>query len=114
MTPRLLSVKEAAEYCGVSAWTIRRNCPIVRIGTQVLIDREDLDMLIASRKHGEHLQAGSHLLGEVLHPGSLHPGELAQPEGERSKAPAGNPRRRQGERQAFAARWKHTIFRTHR
>ncbi len=49
--PRLLSVKDAAVYLGVSPWTIRslgwsREIPEVKIGRRVLYDREDLDRYI--------------------------------------------------------------------
>jgi len=52
---RLLSVKEAAVYLGVSPWTVRslgwsREIPEVRIGRRVLYDREDLDLFITQAK----------------------------------------------------------------
>ena len=52
---RLLSRKEAAEYLGVSFWTILRHIrkgliPVVKIGGRALIDKKDLDNLIEVNK----------------------------------------------------------------
>ena len=52
---RLLSKREAAEYLGVSFWTILRHIrrgliPVVKIGGRALIDKKDLDNLIEVNK----------------------------------------------------------------
>jgi len=52
---RLLSVKEAAYYLGLSTWSIRErigdgSLPVVRCGRRALLDRQDLDQFIAVRK----------------------------------------------------------------
>ena len=52
---RLLSVKEAAVYLGLSPWTIRSlgwngEIPEVKIGRRVLYDRQDLDAFIEASK----------------------------------------------------------------
>jgi len=52
---RLLSVKEAAEYLGISQWTMRGlgwngEIPEVKIGRRVLFDREDLDAFVERSK----------------------------------------------------------------
>ena len=52
---RLLSVKEASLYLGISTWTIRSlgwngEIPEVKIGRRVLFDREDLDRFIENSK----------------------------------------------------------------
>jgi excisionase family DNA binding protein len=53
--PRLLTVKQAAEYLATSAWAIRTlgwsgTIPPVRIGKRVLFDRRDLDKFVESAK----------------------------------------------------------------
>lgn len=69
MTPRLLSLRDAASYCGVSYWTIRDMVLAGYVPTvalpglrpreggrakaslrRVLIDRADLDAFIDGRK----------------------------------------------------------------
>ncbi len=57
-TKRLLKLKEAAVYLGVSAWTIRRlaqqgELPFVRFGqaTMLLFDFTDLDTYIERNKY---------------------------------------------------------------
>lgn len=52
---RLLSVPEAAEYLGRTAWGIRGlidngKIPVVRFDRRVQIDRHDLDLLIERSK----------------------------------------------------------------
>jgi excisionase family DNA binding protein len=52
---RLLTLKQAAEYLGVSAWTVRRlvwrgDLPHVPIGRLVQLDRVDLDHWIEEKK----------------------------------------------------------------
>ena len=52
---RLLSVVQAAEYLGVSAWHVRRlvwggDLPAVRMGRLVRLDRIDLDKFIDEQK----------------------------------------------------------------
>ena len=66
--PRLLSVKEAATYCGLSFWTLRDFIhsgllPTVRLPAprardgrtihRILIDVRDLDLLIERSKESE-------------------------------------------------------------
>lgn len=55
--PRLLTLKQAAEYAGMSVWTIRDMIgsgliPVVRFGNirRLFIDRDDLDELIEKSK----------------------------------------------------------------
>jgi len=52
---RLLSVKEAASYLGVSVWTVRTlgwngEIPEVKIGRRRLFDRRDLDAFVERSK----------------------------------------------------------------
>ncbi len=52
---RLLSVKEAGLYLGLSPWTIRSlgwsgQIPEVRVGRRVLYDRQDLDRFVEASK----------------------------------------------------------------
>ncbi|MFZ0804139.1 MAG: helix-turn-helix domain-containing protein [Terriglobales bacterium] len=54
MTPRLITIKHAAEYCSCSVWAIRqaiwsRELPACMIGKRYLIDRADLDAFIDAR-----------------------------------------------------------------
>jgi len=54
-SPRLYSLKRAAEYLGVSYWTIRDyifrgELPSVRLGRRVLVDVRDLDALVEKYK----------------------------------------------------------------
>jgi excisionase family DNA binding protein len=53
--PRLMTIKQAAEYTGRSVSSInhlvyRRQIPVVRVGRRVHIDRNDLDRWIESNK----------------------------------------------------------------
>jgi len=53
--PRLMNLREASEYSGVSIWTLRkraseRKIPIVKIGTSVYIEVEELDRWIDAHK----------------------------------------------------------------
>ena len=53
--PRLFSLKRAADYLGVSYWTIRDyifrgELPSVRLGRRVLVDVRDLDALVEKYK----------------------------------------------------------------
>jgi len=57
MAPRLLPLKKAAEYLGVTVWTIREriwagDIPVVRFpgGRKMYIDRLDLDSFIERSK----------------------------------------------------------------
>jgi excisionase family DNA binding protein len=55
ITPRLLTVKQAAAYCSCAVWAIRQLCwskelRSMRLGHRILIDRADLDALIDRRK----------------------------------------------------------------
>ncbi len=52
---RLLIVKEAAAYLGISQWTMRGlgwngEIPEVKIGRRVLFDRRDLDAFVERSK----------------------------------------------------------------
>jgi excisionase family DNA binding protein len=54
VTPRLLTVKQAAVYCACALWAIRqaiwsRELPAAFIGRRLVIDRADLDTFIDSR-----------------------------------------------------------------
>lgn len=54
--PRLLDQRAAAQYLGISYWTLRDLCfrgelPLVRIGKRVLVDVQDLDAYIARCKN---------------------------------------------------------------
>lgn len=53
--PRLLTVKQAAQYLATSSWAIRTlgwsgTIPPVRIGKRVLFDVKDLDKFVESAK----------------------------------------------------------------
>jgi excisionase family DNA binding protein len=55
--PKLFTTEEAAAYLGITAYTLRlklRNgvwkIPVVRLGSLIKFDREDLDAFIASIK----------------------------------------------------------------
>jgi hypothetical protein len=50
-TSRLLDVKSAGKYLGVSDWSIRHQInsgqlPVVRRGTRIFLDRRELDKII--------------------------------------------------------------------
>lgn len=56
LTPRLLSLHEAASYLGVSYWTLRDlifrgDIPYIRIRRRILVDRADLDSYIGKFKN---------------------------------------------------------------
>jgi len=54
--PRLLNIKQAAEYLGCPVWTLRSlewagKLPSVRrLGRRILFDRADLDRLVEEKK----------------------------------------------------------------
>ena len=55
---RLLSLRDAATYMGLSCWTLREliwrgELPSVRVGRRVLVDLEDLDSFIERCKQTE-------------------------------------------------------------
>jgi excisionase family DNA binding protein len=55
--PRLLNIKDAAEYLGAHPWAIRqmirsRELPHIKIGRAHMIDRFDLDRYIEENKVG--------------------------------------------------------------
>jgi len=58
ITPRLLNIKQAAQYLGVAVWQLRHlewggELPSVRnLGKKILFDRTDLDRLVDQRKAG--------------------------------------------------------------
>lgn len=54
ITPRLVTIKQAAAYCACSVWAIRqviwsKELPACMIGRRLLIDRGDLDRFIDTR-----------------------------------------------------------------
>jgi excisionase family DNA binding protein len=54
ITPRLVTIKQAAAYCSCSVWAIRqviwsKELRACRIGNHFLIDRGDLDRFIDAR-----------------------------------------------------------------
>jgi len=54
ITPRLVTIKQAAAYCSCSVWAIRdviwsRELPACKIGRRYLVDRKDLDAFIDAR-----------------------------------------------------------------
>lgn len=53
--PRLVSQQEAADYLGISYWTVRDltfrgEIPFIKIGRRVLVDRLDLDAYLDRSK----------------------------------------------------------------
>jgi excisionase family DNA binding protein len=54
--PRLLNIKQAAQYLGVAVWQLRHlewggEIPSVRnLGKKILFDRADLDRLVEQKK----------------------------------------------------------------
>lgn len=57
---RVLSLREAAGYLSLSHWTLREmiwrgELPSVRVGRRILIDLEDIEEFISSRKVRESL-----------------------------------------------------------
>lgn len=56
---RLFRTREAAEYLGVSQWTIRnlawtKRLPVVRNSRLLLFDVQDLDMFVQQHKQSDH------------------------------------------------------------
>lgn len=54
ITPRLVTIKQAAAYCSCSVWAIRqviwsKELRACKIGNRFLIDRGDLDKFIDAR-----------------------------------------------------------------
>ena len=54
ITPRLVTIKQAAAYCSCSVWAIRqviwsKELRACKIGNRFLIDRGDLDRFIDAR-----------------------------------------------------------------
>lgn len=54
-TVRLLPLKAAAAYLGISPWTLRRlawqnTVPVVRLSRRLLFDLKDLDALVEAAK----------------------------------------------------------------
>ena len=52
---RLISLREAGSYLGVSYWSVRSlidrgDLPTVRLGRRLLIDKKDLDALVENHK----------------------------------------------------------------
>jgi len=55
---RLLSVKEASFYLGISRallyqWIAAGNVPIIKLRTRTLVDREELDLIIEKLKKAQ-------------------------------------------------------------
>lgn len=62
LTPRLLTVRAAAEYMSTTVWTVRNliwrgELSHLKPGKAILIDRNDLDAWIARNKIGAHKEA---------------------------------------------------------
>ena len=52
---RVLTVKQTAQYIGMSVWFVRelvygRKVPYVLLGTKIMFDRSDLDDYLESKK----------------------------------------------------------------
>lgn len=57
VSPRLLRIKEAAEYLGASVWFVRNliwedKIPFLHLGQRFVIDRADLDAFVSANKQG--------------------------------------------------------------
>jgi excisionase family DNA binding protein len=55
VTPRLLSMKDAAKYLGCAYWAVRtllwgKQIPYIQIGRRFVIDRTDLDKWVDKQK----------------------------------------------------------------
>lgn len=55
ITPRLLSIKAAAQYLGATIWAVRtlawqQEVAFLKIGGRILFDRADLDRYIDTQK----------------------------------------------------------------
>jgi excisionase family DNA binding protein len=62
ITPRLLTIKQAAAYCSCTVWAMREllrsdTVPHIVIGRRHLIDRGDLDRFIDDRRTGRTLSS---------------------------------------------------------
>lgn len=67
---RLLSLEEAASYCGMSGPTFASECPVIpiKIRTRVLYDREQIDRWIDSLAPDRPLSPShEELLGRLDH-----------------------------------------------
>jgi excisionase family DNA binding protein len=54
ISPRLITIKQAAAYCSCAVWAIRqfiwsKELPAFKMGKRYVIDRGDLDRLIDAR-----------------------------------------------------------------
>ena len=54
ITPRMVTIKQAAAYCSCAVWAIRqfiwsKELPAFKIGKRYVIDRGDLDRFIDAR-----------------------------------------------------------------
>lgn len=57
IAPRLLTIKQAAEYLNATVWFVRtlawdKKVPYVKWGHRVAFDRADLDRFVEARKSG--------------------------------------------------------------
>lgn len=57
LSPRLLRIKEAADYLGASVWFVRSliwedKIPFLHLGQRFVIDRADLDRFVDATKQG--------------------------------------------------------------
>lgn len=55
--PRLLNIEEAAQYLATTTWAVRKllwskEVPHIKLGTRLLIDKQDLDSFINRAKLG--------------------------------------------------------------
>lgn len=55
LAPRLLPIKQAAEYLSCTVWAVRslvwnREVPSLKIGNRILFDKKDLDALVERMK----------------------------------------------------------------
>ncbi len=64
VSPRLLTLPEAAHYLGCTLWSIREliwkgQLPYTRFGKRFQVDRRDLDELVDREKRSEGMGPGS-------------------------------------------------------
>ena len=55
LAPRLLPIKQAAEYLSCTVWAVRslvwnREVPSLKIGNRILFDKKDLDAYVEAQK----------------------------------------------------------------
>ena len=69
LPPRMLSLPDAAAYCGVSGPTFKAHCPVkpIRLGERVLWDRERIDLWIDALSAPCSVGAGTDWIGRLEH-----------------------------------------------